>query len=777
MNAVYLVGILHLIGLAGLTALTVRRLLTGVAPQICGAFLLIWANLAYTALLLSLFSQLGNRWLYCGASLVLAFANWQAVSRLVSEPLTMFDGATRFCSSSAQRFFAGFLIATLSLAAACTLIICVRYYPDNWDSLAYRLPRAYFYLSHGNLLSFSKHSDVRALTYPFNTTLLYLPHAIYQFDGRTFNLISFACWAMSAMGVYFMARVAGASKLGSLLAAWLCAMAPNVLSQGASTNDDMLAAVPMLLGLAFAYQALQRWSGRCVVLAGIGLGLGLGTKLHWAFFVPLAVVVGVSACAYSLWKKKLRTELPKYRRRLPVLVIAAGLATPLAASFLVCNYVSTGQLVSPALEGALNRPFRMDVARQQILIYSAQLLFSAIPDVQIHRDPAVRRRVYEEFDRWTNRCWFRNVNQGPAFMFASYRFQGIADPNGYWYFEQTLWLGFLPLLMVCLFGTSVALRSLPGRMSAFFLAFAAWHLSYAVQSKYIESSCAYYSYPAILTCAGFGLAWDALRNRKLIIHSLLIFGIGAVIVTHLLIDFNLLAFNVQRNVTTALQADFDGESGVTKIAEPAVHAIRNAQRIQIPYLHWETLYFNFIHRNPAAIYTTGSDAAIDPRTLNLFSMFSDGQFFIGRSPASEPMALTYLGGAWYGYLFGRGANVERENPKENHYFLIRGTVSRRPADQSISGFHLDTYAIVGLDNDGTLEFRVASNSQGGRHWASSWLTQHKGIRILGTPSDDKWTDIILETRGISNPRSVCGINQTNPFSPNLYEEPPVTKVK
>jgi hypothetical protein len=772
MNTLYLAGAIHLTGLVAFTALIVRRLFADVAPRVCGAFLLIWANLAYTALLLSLFSQLGNRWLYFGSSLFLAVASWQVVCRLVPEPLTMIDGASRFCITTTQRFFAGFLIATLCVAAACTLIICVRYYPDNWDSLAYRFSRVFFYLGQGNLLHFSNHSDLRALAYPFNNTLLYLLPAIYQFDGRTFNLISFACWGMSAWGVYFMARVVGSSKLGALLAAWLCAMAPIVLCEGASTNDDMVAAVPMLLGSAFACHAYQRWNGRCAILAGLGVGLGLGSKLHWAFFVPLAAVLAISVCAHSLWKKSFHAELGQGRHKIPVLVIAAGLATPLASAFLVSNYLSNAPLMPP-LNNALNRPFRLDVARQQIFLYSAQLLLSSIPDVQIHSDSTRRRRTYDEFDRWTNQHWFRNVNQGPAFVYSIYRFQGIADPIGYWYFEQTLWLGFLPLLMVFLVAAGAVFRFLPARMSAFFLVFAAWHLSYAVQSKYFETVGTHYSYPAILTIAGFGLAWDALQIRRHIVHSLLICGIGFVIVTHLLIDCNLLVFNVQRNVVNALQTNFDGESSVTKLAEPVVRAIRSAQRIHIPYLHWEVLYWNFMRRNPGAIYTTGSEAAVDPRTLNLFSVFNDGPYLIGRSPDSAPSALTYLGSVWNGYVFGKGATVERDNPEANHYFLLRGEVSRRPNDRSISRFWLDSRKILGQENDTALEFRVASNAPNGRHWASPWLPNHSGIRVFDMPSGENWTEVIVESRSGSNRRLVCRINQTTtPFSITSYEDAP-----
>ena len=772
MNAYNLAGLVHLVALCGLTAVTVRRLFSGLAARACAGFLLVWGNLAYTALLLSLFSQLGNRWLYFSSSLLLAFLSWLWISRRISGPLALTAEREPFYGSRMERLLGWFLIATLLIAAACTLTICTRYYADNWDTLAYRFARVFFYLGRGNLLQFSTNSDYRALTYPFNSALLYVFPALYQFDGRCFNLVTFVCWGMSALGVYLLARVLGASKLGSLVAAWLCAMAPIVLCEAASTNDDVMAAVPMLLGTSFACDAFGRRNGRSIVLAALGFGLGFGTKLHWVFFLPVGVVAAATLVAYRLARKTIPREARKGLLTSPILLLAVGVAAPLGAGFIACNYLSTGEIFKSRLQDALNRPFRLDVARQQIVLTSSQLLLSVIPDVPIHFDPSARRRTYDEFDRWTNQRWFQNVNQGSAFTAYSYRFQGIADPNGYWYFEQTLWLGFLPLLMALLLIIGLVSRVFPVKMSLLFLAFFAWHISFAAMSKYMETICAYYSYPAVLTCAGLGLAWDALHRRKTFVHRLMLCGMGAVVLTHLLVDFNLLNFNAQRNLHTALQRNFDGETSVTRIEEPAIRAIRNASYVNIPYLHWELLYWDLMRRNPGAIYTTGADMiAQDTRSLNLLSVSNDGQYLIGRSPESGPAGLTYLGTSSSGYLFGTGASVGIESPSRNHYFLVRGGVSRKPSDQSISGFRLDTNAVVGLEDHSSIEFRLISNSSDTKHWTSSWLTAHSGVQILETPSQGRWTEVILESRSKLSKRSRCDVNQTTyPFSVSSFDD-------
>jgi hypothetical protein len=270
-----------------------------------------------------------------------------------------------------------------------------------------------------------------------------------------------------------------------------------------------------------------------------------------------------------------------------------------------------------------------------------------------------------------------------------------------------------------------------------------------------------------------GLVFDSLHWRKHIVHKLLIVGFAVVVLAHLAIDFNLMAYNTQRNMPTALQRGFDGETGVTRIAEPAIRAIRSANRIHIPYAHWEVLYWNFIRHNPGARYTTGAEyRAPDSGTLSLISVEGDefhppapgtppdGRWLIGRVPGSGQAGLTYLGQSSSGYVFGAGANVDVQNPAGNGYFVVPAEVSRRPGSESPAKLTVKTNAIQGLDK---VEFRAISESSGGRRWASPWLVPHSGLQTVETPAGDTWKELILESRSTLNRESVCEVRQQRPF--------------
>ncbi len=62
---------------------------------------------------------------------------------------------------------------TLFLALGMNLLICLKYSPNNWDSLTYHIPRVHFYLAQGHLGHFDT-LNLRQIYFPFNATLFQL---------------------------------------------------------------------------------------------------------------------------------------------------------------------------------------------------------------------------------------------------------------------------------------------------------------------------------------------------------------------------------------------------------------------------------------------------------------------------------------------------------------------------------------------------------------------------------------------------------------------------
>ena len=150
------------------------RLTANILYRICAVYILTWANLAYTALALSLFSLLDRPGLYFLLSLALAAA---IEILLYSRHVTPADRKPEAPSCRDGRFDGAIRIVlsgALAMAALATVIISIHFVPNNWDTISYRLSRAFFYLARGNLLHAGNKADPRLSFYPFNGVLLYL---------------------------------------------------------------------------------------------------------------------------------------------------------------------------------------------------------------------------------------------------------------------------------------------------------------------------------------------------------------------------------------------------------------------------------------------------------------------------------------------------------------------------------------------------------------------------------------------------------------------------
>ena len=160
------------------------RLRRDLAAMICASFVVVWTDLVVTALLLGSVGQLGDRLAYVGVSLILALVFALALRRTLPPAV----GRLAYRSDVDPRFDASLFVRAIFwliiLAVVIpTAMLCIGYDPDNFDSIAYRLPRAFFYIGQGTLRHFPG-GDFRMQYYPFNMTLAYLATA-HPWTGRT----------------------------------------------------------------------------------------------------------------------------------------------------------------------------------------------------------------------------------------------------------------------------------------------------------------------------------------------------------------------------------------------------------------------------------------------------------------------------------------------------------------------------------------------------------------------------------------------------------------
>ena len=508
MQQAHVLGAIHALALLTLSWLSAGRLTSPLLPRLAGLYLLAWCNLVLTGLMLSLLSRLNQVALYLAVSIAIAALLDIALRYRGVTPHAMRWAEVGVDRTPVDRVARGVLSGTLALAAIASAVICLAYIPNNWDSATYRFSRAFFYLAQGNLLHAGS-VDARMSFYPLNGALLYVFAAIYQLPAKAMSLVTYVAWVYAALGVYMAARSLRASRTGGLVAAWACCMSPSILAQATATTDELLAAVPILLGLIFGREFWISGRMRYALLAAIGIGLGLGTKLHWVFYSVLLVATAVVVAIHALRDRAFGSTLA---RRLPVLVAAGVLAAALSIPFMVANYLSSGQITHTVFNRlVLNQPFSVSLAFEKIRINTAELFLSPIPDLVPPINREQRQAAYLAFNRFFMSCCFSDLVETVKRRYpGGYVFQGPANPEGFLFYEYT-WLGFLPHLLLLVGVTYFLARGFPVASMALAASFFCWHFTSAMQTRY-QAGQIYYSFPAVLAAAALGAAWDFART-------------------------------------------------------------------------------------------------------------------------------------------------------------------------------------------------------------------------------------------------------------------------
>ena len=215
-----------------------------------------------------------------------------------------------------------------------------------------------------------------------------------------------------------------------------------------TTNDEVLAASAILLGLPFAVDWVKTSKRRFGLLAGMAFGLGVGTKLHWAFYYPYLILAGLFACIWVF--RNLDEVRPQLGVRVTGLVMAAIPMLAFGANFAVANWLSEGVWTNSTMNDAvLNKPFNRKVAEEKLYAGTGQLFLAPIPDVLRHGSQAEVVKQYEAFNSSVDKALFSGITEIRKVSIEGYQFKGPLSDGAVSYLmnEYTVFAGFLPWLV------------------------------------------------------------------------------------------------------------------------------------------------------------------------------------------------------------------------------------------------------------------------------------------------------------------------------------------
>jgi hypothetical protein len=161
----------------------------------------------------------------------------------------------------------GLAIAGIAVAVATAAWVSP---PNSADAMAYHLPRVVYWAQNASVAFFPTPYYNQVMLGPMAEFLMLHSYLLTGGD-RFINLLTFAAWLLTVVGVSSLAGTLGLSTRGQAFAALFAATLPNgILQASGAKNDCLLALWLVLLG----YFALRRQ----FVYAGLAFGLALATK-------------------------------------------------------------------------------------------------------------------------------------------------------------------------------------------------------------------------------------------------------------------------------------------------------------------------------------------------------------------------------------------------------------------------------------------------------------------------------------------------------------------
>lgn len=479
--------LIHFALLAWLSHASASRLVSNAVDRILAAAMLFWGNIVLNSLVLSQLGKFGEAAWFFRTSLLLAVLTWGALWRWMKPPVEL----TPVSSAEPRNGWLVFaFFATLIPILLANLRMAWIYPPNNYDSLAYHLPRVMYYLGHNTLAQFES-ADIRHVYFTFNYNLLQAACFVYDAPDQSINFLNVASWVVTGLGLYRVTRLSGASFNASLISTWLALTATGVLAQATATTLDLPTVAALLASFAFAMRWRVQPRAADAWLAGLAAGLAAGAKLTVVFFGP-AVVALIAIFAFQAWR---RGQFRGFMVDVRAWILPAVVAIVISVPFIVYNLAATGQWMTKELDFTLNKPFSFAGALQTSKAYLFQLFFE--PTGRFSYDLDLIRRLNE----WYSWVFFKDWNEAHAYS----GFYVIPpDLN-----EDHVWYGFAgPLLLVCAVVCLWRDRRLVGPTAWFALLGLGWFITYFAMNKwslYIQR----YFLPALVILAPCVAAvWD-----------------------------------------------------------------------------------------------------------------------------------------------------------------------------------------------------------------------------------------------------------------------------
>ena len=215
-----------------------------------------------------------------GAAWLLAVAAW---ARLRPHPVVK----SRFLPVEASL---ATMIAAIGGVVALTAILSP---PNTVDAMAYHLPRVVYWAQSGSVAFFPTPYLNQIMLQPLAEYLMLHTYLLTGGD-RLINLIAFAAYAGSIVGVSAIAAAFGLNTRSQAWAALFCATLPNAILQASGAKNDSLLAFWLVCAVYFAARRDVPW-------LALSAALALATKGTAYLFLPPLLLYAAAVLPRRQW--------------------------------------------------------------------------------------------------------------------------------------------------------------------------------------------------------------------------------------------------------------------------------------------------------------------------------------------------------------------------------------------------------------------------------------------------------------------------------------------
>jgi 4-amino-4-deoxy-L-arabinose transferase-like glycosyltransferase len=208
--------------------------------------------------------------------------------------------------------FDSLLAAGIGAIALITAAVALLSPPNSVDAFGYHLSRVVYWAQAGSVAFFPTHY-FNQISMPPLAEYVTLHGYVLSGGDHLVNLVQWAGFMGSVIGVSLIAEALGAGRRGQMLASVFCATLPNGILQASGAKNDCMVALYLVAMVYFALRFAAKGNRADGLWTGLALGLALLTKATAYLFAP-ALLLG--ATGIEAWRKR-----AQFARAIPLLIV------------------------------------------------------------------------------------------------------------------------------------------------------------------------------------------------------------------------------------------------------------------------------------------------------------------------------------------------------------------------------------------------------------------------------------------------------------------------